>query len=136
RAVLAAQEDGAHLEVVVHLGRRLIVDEARELHRRGWRDDRGAEADLQPRHQTTTVITEPCAAERYAACTTATAARPSAAVTDGERSPRIAASSSASGELVVSGSATRSRSPRPSMKVRGVRWSRCRVPSLPITVSC
>ena len=46
RAELAAHEHGAHLEIVVHLGRRLVLDEARELHRRRRRDDRAAEAGL------------------------------------------------------------------------------------------
>src|SRR5439155_23695829 len=81
RAQLASQEHDAHLEVVVHLVRRLVLDEPRELHRR-WRRDHGrAEADVEWRaHEAATL--DPSAAERYAASTTATAARPSAAVTD------------------------------------------------------
>ena len=126
RAVFAAQYQRAHFEVVVHLGGRLVVDEAGELHRRRRRDDRGAEARTE-RHQSTSVRTESCAAEWYAASTTATAARPSAAVTEGARCPAIAASSSASGELVDSGSSTRSRAPSGVNSVSGVRLSRCRL---------
>ena len=82
------------------LGRRLVLDEPRELDGRGRCDDRGAEADVE-HHRTST--SSPVAAERYAASTTATAARPSAAVTVGARSPLTAARNSSSGELVVVG---------------------------------